>query len=402
MRKLWLTCILAAAACASTDDTGSNPDDRPEVVPPPAGDEGGVDASLTDNEAGPCDDCEYFPEVCTADSLCPNGPFDPGTAGGSFEELAEVTAIRGRSPSDVWVVGSLGAIARFDGTSWTRSSFGRRDTLLGMWLRDTTEIAVGRTESVTGALRLFARGPGAPEESEPPTGDGWRTFYTPLPPESGWNDFNVVSAYAAPGSDSLWAVMTTSQSDTPHSGLVRLRASAPSTFSLGLGPGSACTPGCNWMNGVHGASAADLWAVGASGTTIRITDAESDAPKATLYDSRTSNSLNAVWAASPSDAWSVGAAGTLRHYVGEPFVWATVPASPTTADLNAVWGSSPSDVWAVGDAGVVLHYDGTSWSRVKVAGLGGRRPKLTAVWVPEPGHVWIGGQGVILSLGGKP
>ena len=196
--------------------------------------------------------------------------------------------------------------------------------------------------------------------------------------------------------------MTTSQGDSLHSGLVRLRAADPSTFSLGLGPESACTPGCNWMNGVHGASATDLWAVGASGTTIRITDAESDAPKATLYDSRTSNALNAVWAASPSDAWSVGASGTLRHYVGEPFVWATVSDSPTTADLNAVWGSSPSDVWAVGDAGVVLHYDGKGWSRIKVAGLGGRRPKLTAVWVPKQGHVWIGGQGVFLSLGGKP
>ncbi|MDF2693089.1 MAG: hypothetical protein K0S65_1472, partial [Labilithrix sp.] len=97
-----------------------------------------------------------------------------------------------------------------------------------------------------------------------------------------------------------------------------------------------------------------------------------------------------------------GASGTLRHYVGGPLAWDTVPASPTTADLNAVWGSSSSDVWAVGNAGVVLHYDGKSWSRVKVAGLGRRRPTLTAVWAPLPGRVWIGGQGVFLSLGGKP
>jgi hypothetical protein len=67
-----------------------------------------------------------------------------------------------------------------------------------------------------------------------------------------------------------------------------------------------------------------------------------------------------------------------------------------------VFGSSGSDIWAVGDHGVVLHYDGTRWSRVGIAGLGLRRPDLTAVWVPEPGHVWIGGIGVILSLGGKP
>ncbi len=43
------------------------------------------------------------------------------------------------------------------------------------------------------------------------------------------------------------------------------------------------------------------------------------------------------------------------------------------------------------------YYDGSHWSRVKIAGLGKRRPDLTAVWGPSPGHVWIGGQGVILS-----
>jgi len=75
---------------------------------------------------------------------------------------------------------------------------------------------------------------------------------------------------------------------------------------------------------------------------------------------------------------------------------------PTDVDLNAVWGTSPDDVWAVGDAGVVLHFDGQKWSRMKIAGLGNRRPDLYAVWAPEPGHVWIGGQGILVALGGKP
>jgi len=59
-------------------------------------------------------------------------------------------------------------------------------------------------------------------------------------------------------------------------------------------------------------------------------------------------------------------------------------------------------VWAVGDGAVVLHYDGTRWSRMKIAGLGPRRPDLYTVWTAAPGHVWIGGHGVFLSLGGKP
>ena len=82
--------------------------------------------------------------------------------------------------------------------------------------------------------------------------------------------------------------------------------------------------------------------------------------------------------------------------------WDVVSGVPTTGNLKAVWGSSSADIWAVGDAGLVLHYDGQTWSRVKVAGQGLRRPNLTTVWVAAPGHVWVGGEGVILSLGGKP
>jgi photosystem II stability/assembly factor-like uncharacterized protein len=75
---------------------------------------------------------------------------------------------------------------------------------------------------------------------------------------------------------------------------------------------------------------------------------------------------------------------------------------PATENLHAVWGTSSSDVWVVGDGACVLHWDGTTWSRVKVTGLGERRPDLFAVWAPGPGHVWVGGDGVLLSLGGKP
>ena len=100
--------------------------------------------------------------------------------------------------------------------------------------------------------------------------------------------------------------------------------------------------------------------------------------------------------------WAVGTVGTIRRCRGDVHLWEAVDDVPTNEALNAVWGTSASDIWAVGDAGVVLHYDGARWSRVKVAGLGVARPDLYSVWSPAPGHVWIGGQGVVLSLGGKP
>jgi len=110
--------------------------------------------------------------------------------------------------------------------------------------------------------------------------------------------------------------------------------------------------------------------------------------------------LSGVWAVSDTEAWAVGARGLVVHNVGATFGWQVMEV-PTEEHLYAVAGSSSSDVWAVGDKGVVLHYDGTTWSRVKVAGLGNRRPELLSVSVPEAGKVWIGGEGVLLSLGGK-
>ena len=109
-----------------------------------------------------------------------------------------------------------------------------------------------------------------------------------------------------------------------------------------------------------------------------------------------------MWAASDTDVWAVGTAGTIRHYRGDSVFWEVVEDVPTNEALNGVWGTSASDIWAVGNAGVVLHYDGARWSRVKVAGVGEAPSDLYTVWSPAPGQVWIGGQGVVLSLGGKP
>ncbi len=397
----WLVVAAVAgiAACATMDSPLGEYDDssEPSGVPDPAAAaDGGTDAEPTDVDAGPCADCEYFPEVCTPDALCAGGPFDPNTPGGSLDLRARIMVIRGRSSSDVWAAGALGALAHFDGTTWRRSDPGPRETMRALWLRDSEEIAV------TLPTRFYARGV---DGGAAPSADGWTVHDTagPLPPSFMSMFVQFESAWAAPGSDSLWCAMRVA---TPGltSGLWRLRRSPTSAFELGLGvPAEVCTElPCLDMRSLHGASANELWAVGPRGAALRITNAESETPSVKAFNSRTWDALNGVWAASASEAWAVGAGGTIRHYAGHPIDWEVVSDVPTTSHLNAVWGSSSSDVWAVGDAGVVLHYDGKTWSRVKVAGLGARRPDLMTVWTSAPGHVWIGGHGVILSLGGKP
>lgn len=354
-----------------------------------------------DADAAPCDDCEYFPVACAANILCSTGPFATGKSD-ALDPRAQLNAINGRSPSDVWVVGALGAAAHFDGTAWTRSDLGDGDSLRAIWLRDSAEVALANFEHV------FARGITL-EQTDPPTvpsPGGWTALAASQTPS--WPDYDATkiqftSAWAAPGSDRLWCT-TRTYHPAQTRGLWRLHITNTGNSVVEFGiPSLDCRDSpCSQLTSIHGKSADELWAVGYRGSAVRVTGANSDAPAMTPSNTQTLEALFGVWVSAGFEAWAVGANGTIRHHDGHSWLWDIVENVPTTADLLAVSGSSRSDVWAVGRGAVVLHYDGTTWSRVAIAGLGPRRPDLTAVWVPEPGHVWIGGVGVILSLGGLP
>ncbi|MDF2693171.1 MAG: hypothetical protein K0S65_1554 [Labilithrix sp.] len=389
MSSRWTVLIVGVAACASTESLvgpGKSNDSSSVPEAPPAED-GGLDAA-PEGDAGPCADCEYFPSVCSPDTLCPNGPFESSPGDGGLNPRLTINVIRGRSVSDVWVAGAMGSLAHFDGTSWTRSELGSLDTLNALWLHESGEIALARLS------RAYTH---APEVADA----GW-TFTEPtMPSEYPSTGAILTSAWSASGSQWLWGAIT---SDSWATGLWRMRQLPESGLELQVGVTTeACVDArCMRMKSIHGASADAAWAVGESGSAVLILDADGDTPSVRAFNTQTKNALNGVWSASPSDAWTVGATGTIRHYTGDRVLWDVISDVPTLEALRAVWGSSSTDVWAVGDAGVVLHYDGKSWSRVKVAGLGRRRPYFTAVWVPAPGHVWVGGDGVMLSLGGKP
>jgi hypothetical protein len=410
-RELLLVAAMLAAcasaalsACATASDDSTSPAaPGPAPIPAPSDDAG----APADADAGaPCTtDCEYFPPACSADVLCPNGLFDlakPLGGPDEFDGRTTIHLIRGRSERDVWVVGALGALARFDGTSWVRSELpvgpesplGRPPTLRTLWLRDADEVGVA------GFDKVYSRGLAGPADAgvDP---DGWTDRGAPtITPKPRFNLTlqTLMSGWAAPGSEWFW--LATGSLNRPlvtPAGLVRLRVADSTTFR-----GDIPVTRVGAFAAVHGASADDVWAVGMNGASLRLTDASGASPTSEAYDTQTRNALYGVWAASASDVWAVGFAGTIRHYVGDPLRWEVVPEIPADVQLNSVWGSSASDVWAVGNDAVVLHYDGTRWSRAKIGGLGSHRPNLTTVWTSGPGHVWVGGDGVVLSLGGKP
>jgi len=379
------------AACASNESTPlETPDATVMLTYEDAGaaDADGGEAACTS------DDCEHFPEVCAPDALCPSGPFHPDNPAAGMDWRTRVNVVRGRSASDVWIAGSVGAVAHFDGASWTQSETGTQEALRELWLPDAGEITF-RSLATVHARGLGAADAGADASGASVSPGGWSTRAV-APANALGGQLGPV--WAVPETDSLWVATGTRFWRLDLTGGTTF-ASAQSIPSLVCGGRSCGNP-----RSMHGLSAENvsLWVVGELGMAMRVTDADGSSPTVTSLNTQTWDGLTGVWAASDTDVWAVGGTGTIRHYTGDGIRWDVVSDVPASEHLNAVWGTSSSDVWAVGDAGVVLHYDGTRWSRVKVAGLGARRPDLYTVWSPGAGRVWIGGYGVVLTLGGKP
>ncbi len=405
MKTAWLlgfallaggTASLAFLGACATNDDGIGPGELPDPNTLP---DGSPEAS-NDDAADAATDLP-----CTPHTLCPAGLFGADTVGGALDLRTRINAIRGRSANDVWAVGARGAVGHFDGTTWKRLELGSQDSIGALWLRDSGEVGFA-------SWALYSRG-GAPEppaDAGPPSADGWLARGPVTRPPELNDGFQLTSAWSSAGSE--WGFCTSvappdipGVSDLTTNGIWRLRyGPEEQRFEVVrlLPPGTCATFGCRRLTSVHGISNDDVWAVGYRGSAVHITSASSDSPKVAPFDTQTWAGFSGVWAASGNDVWAVGGGGTIRHYTGHPDTFDVVDAVPTTEALNAVWGTGPNDIWAVGNAATVLHYDGAAWSRVDVAALGGRRPDLYTVWASAPGHVWIGGDGVVLSLGGRP
>jgi len=377
-------------ACATNEDATLAPvEDEAYDIP-------SADASVfadADGAGEPCADCEFFPATCTDDVLCPIPAFDPANPASLIDPRGAVLNIRGRGANDVWLTGVVGMAAHFDGAAWTMSDLGAGETQRVLWVREQNEISFSRWNP------FFARGAGVEPGDGGISPGGWVSASFTIPSSVRSTDLGVVeSAWARSDSDLLWV------GTSGTCGIWRVRAASPTELQVAASMSlQSCTlHRIKEVLGIHGASSDAVWAVGGRGLTLRVGSANDETPTYKLYDSLTTNALRGVWAASDDDVWAVGASGTIRHYTGDPRVWEVIDGVPTNETLNAVWGTSSTDVWAVGNAGVVLHYDGTRWSRVKVAGAGAEAFDLYTVWSSGPGRVWIGGQGVVLSLGGKP
>lgn len=249
----------------------------------------------------------------------------------------------GSSASDVFAVGELGTIRRYNGTSWNNSGSGTGNALYGLWGSSSDDVyAVGEFNA---AVRF--------------NGSAW----------------SPVSTGAPEHLRSVWGSSPTDVFVVGDNGRIRHYD----------GAGWAETSTGAFVEAVWGASAGDVYAVGSLGTVLHY-----DGSQWTPVGSGTGANLNAVWGSSPTDVFAVGDNGTIVHYDGTGW-------SPMTSGvanyLAAVWGTSSSDVYAAGIDGVLLHYDGIAWTPIN----SGTTAFLLGAWGRSNGDAYlVGDLGTIL------
>jgi hypothetical protein len=366
LRLLVATIAISATQlwCVNEEKAGSSPD------------AGGADAGVA-SDAGEPDAMSVLP-ACS-DSFC-RVSF-PGM------EAVSLDAVWARNASEVWLVGSTGFAARFDGTTWERIETGTKAALHGVTgTEDGTVWAAGSTQEL---LRLNRGSGGAAE------------MHT--------TDFKaMIDAVSAFGSE-IYAVGTTIKAfdfpppqDPPMpDNIWRYGPSADGGEPSWLPVSPPCPmgqfePECLVLRAVWVESSERQWFAGDEGKIFRTdtsgNDGSSDRIRLVETDSKSLRRLNGLWGFSGHDIWAVGDQGVTRHWNGE--AWKVVPA-PIISNLHGVWGSRSDNVWAVGEDGVVIHWDGTSWTVKDIPFSAEERPRFRAV-AGTDNDVWIAGEGVLL------
>ncbi|MHC5018991.1 MAG: hypothetical protein ACYTGX_02535 [Planctomycetota bacterium] len=151
------------------------------------------------------------------------------------------------------------------------------------------------------------------------------------------------------------------------------------------------------LNGVWGATASDVWAVGEGGVLLRYNGTSWSVYRAPVEGAAALNDIHGV---SGTDAWAVGDGGTLLHWNGTSWTSFTAPSGQ---DLRGVFAVSSTDVFAVGTKGTIHHWNGTTWTQQAggaTSSNGGPIRDFWDVWGASSTDVWAVGDGSVAATQG--
>ena len=284
----------------------------------------------------------------------------PDAAAGAIWRLedshttADLYAVWGSGPGDVYAVGTSGTILHTPG--WSGQHVVEANFLDTVWGSSAGEVYVGSIVPGRAASAPIFR-----------STDGGGSFSVVA--DVGWN---TVSALWGSSASDVWIGVASDNGDLKHStdhletvtswgqtmpALVHVVGVGGDAGTLLVARSDGMvvrtTDRASWASTPSGVVAAKAIAY-AGGSAWVVGDSIAYSADRGASWTTTSGGGSAVFAISPSDVWAVGAGGVVLHATdGHSFVRETVP---TSADLHGVWASGPRDVYAVGAAGTILHF----------------------------------------------
>lgn len=296
--------------------------------------------------------------------------------GGTSVYPSGLFGVWGKSPSDVFAVGSGGSILHYDGKSWRYLASYTTSNLHSLWGTSSSDI--------------FAVGT-----------DDYPTYM---------NTGGTILHYDGKSWSTVWSL----RSDNSGNGLYGIWGSSPSNV-FAVGNGILHYDGKAWRSiesvknslyGVWGTSSTSVFAVGSEGTILHY-----DGNSWGVMASGMTSNIFAVWGTSSSDVFAAGTdvnskgivlGGTIIHYDGK--AWSHL-ASIAKNDLRSFWGDSASNIFAVGLGGVILHFDGKSFTNMNMSNITNNKSgpsRLFGVWGSSSSEIFaVGDLGTIVHYDGK-
>lgn len=257
------------------------------------------------------------------------------------DEEVYVNGIWGPTASQVFAVGSYGALVRYTGGGWVQDEALSEDELWDVWGSSASDVfAVGGFGTIVHW-----------------NGTAWEQMDSGL--ECGCE--SLYGVWGAGPSD-VWAV--------GDGGLI--------LHYDGVQWVAGDTMPVEWLGGVWGTAANNVFAVGADGGIFHYDGTGWTAMASGLEGS--GEYLNTVWGLSPTNVYAAASTGVL-HYDGVS--WSPLPGLPLCPHFS-VWGSAPDDLFVANVCGVE-HYDGATWTHMEPGGEPGST--TTELWGLGPHDV---------------
>lgn len=262
----------------------------------------------------------------------------------AFEDIFSLNDLWVFGPDNVWVVGSGGAVARYDGSGWTTEDTGSFAELAGIWAFATDDIWV-----VGGEELLHFNG-------------------------SAWESTDL-EAQGIRDATGIWGLSPSDLWIVGDDGNVLHRDG--DSWNRMVIP-------CSSNTGIWGFSADDIWTQGIFGTC------HFDGINWQEVDPGISGSGGDVWGSAPDDVWVVGESSEAGRWDGSE--WTVYENHDFVGEMARLWGSASDDIWGVGLPGSIAHFDGNGWDEMMHQSIGSPYLRLfNGVHGSSADDVWVVG-----------